>query len=75
MTSLGRSCADLFWCSSTTFSFIQEEHLHHLHSVLTILDQHQLYAKQSKCVFGVQHLEYLGHVLSEHGVEPNPTKI
>ena len=37
--------------------------------------QNQLYAKESKCSFGKAQIEYLGHLISEQGVETNPDKI
>ncbi|GKB77646.1 ty3-gypsy retrotransposon protein [Tanacetum coccineum] len=36
---------------------------------------HQFYVKLSKCVFGAATLEYLGHVISERGVEMDPKKV
>lgn len=37
--------------------------------------QHQLYAKVSKCQFGIQRMEYLGHVVLANGVEMDGVKI
>ena len=31
--------------------------------------------KPSKCFFGVQEVEYLGHIVSHEGVKENPNKI
>lgn len=39
------------------------EHIIHLQSVLQVMRTHQLYAKESKCVFGAGQVEYLGHVI------------
>ncbi|KAL0342902.1 UNVERIFIED_CONTAM: Retrovirus-related Pol polyprotein from transposon [Sesamum angustifolium] len=36
---------------------------------------HRFYTKLSKCKFGVTSVEYLGHVVSVCGVEPNPSKL
>ena len=36
---------------------------------------HQLYAKPSKCDFGIQEVEYLGHILSRERVQVDPNKI
>jgi hypothetical protein len=50
-------------------------HLQHLHTVLSLLRQHQLSAKLSKCVFGVLQVEYLGHIITGEGVSTDPNKI
>lgn len=36
---------------------------------------HKLYAKMSKCSFGKQEIEYLGHLISKNGVTTDPEKI
>lgn len=53
----------------------KEEHVKHLQKVLQVMQDHQLYAKRSKCVFGADHVEYLGHVISSKGVSTDPSKI
>jgi hypothetical protein len=40
------------------------DHLRHLRVVLTILRQHRLFVKRSKCSFGVASVGYLGHIIS-----------
>ena len=52
-----------------------DEHISHIISVLTILSSNSLYVKKSKCQFGVSLVNYLGHVISEKGVEVDPYKI
>lgn len=44
------------------------EHLLHLKQVFMTLREHQLYAKRSKCKFGSQKVEYLGHVISRNEI-------
>ena len=39
------------------------KHIGHLRSVFTELRRNGLTAKPSKCVFGKQHIEYLGHLV------------
>lgn len=51
-----------------------EEHIVHLRQVFTILRQHQLVMKISKCSFAQHQLEYLGHIISQDGVATDPTK-
>eukprot|EP00253_Pinus_taeda_P009445 PITA_09445 len=43
--------------------------------VLKLLEEKQLYEESSKCFFGVQEVEYLGHILSHEGVKVEPSKI
>jgi len=50
-------------------------HLQHLRQVFQVLRHHKFYIKQSKCYFAQHQLHYLGHVISEHGVATDPTKI
>jgi len=47
----------------------------HVDRVLQLLEEKQLYAKRSKCFFGVQEVEYLGHIISHEGVKVDPSKI
>ena len=49
-------------------------HVIHLKLVLDTLVNHQLYAKQSKCVFACREVEYLGHLISSEGVKTDPRK-
>jgi hypothetical protein len=39
------------------------------------LEEHQLYENPSKCAFGVQEVEYLGHIVSHEGVKVDLNKI
>lgn len=51
-----------------------DEHLVHLRVVLEILQNHQLFAKRSKCSFGNPEIEHLGHIISNDGVQADPKK-
>jgi hypothetical protein len=52
-----------------------EEHVQHVDKVLQLLEEKQLYAKPSNCAFGVQEVEYFGHIVSHEGVKVDPNKI
>jgi hypothetical protein len=43
--------------------------------VLQLLKEQQLYAKPSKCFFGVNEVEYLGRIVSHEGVKVDTNKI
>src|SRR5215470_3867541 len=57
------------------YSKIPEDYYRYLDEVLKRLQQHKLYAKKSKCVFGIKKIEFLGHVVSAAGLHVDPTKI
>jgi len=57
------------------FSKTEEEHAEHLRIVLQRLRDHRLYAKFSKCEFWLKKVSFLGHVLSENGIEVDPSKV
>nr|KYP53342.1 Retrovirus-related Pol polyprotein from transposon 17.6 [Cajanus cajan] len=50
-------------------------HLFHLRSILQLLSENHYQAKLSKCVFGVQFVAYLGHIITGIGVLPDLEKI
>jgi hypothetical protein len=43
--------------------------------VLTRLREHQLYAKFSKCVFWLEEIQFVGHVLCAKGIAVDPSKV
>ena len=57
------------------YSKIWEEHLKHLDEVLSILEEHSLYAKMSKCEFGMKEMLYLAHMISAEGAQVDVEKI
>ena len=57
------------------FSKTPEEHLHQLRLVFQKISEAGLKLKPSKCEFFRTRLEYLGHIMSEKGIETNPKKI
>jgi Reverse transcriptase (RNA-dependent DNA polymerase)/RNase H-like domain found in reverse transcriptase len=65
----------VFFDDILIYSASVEEHLKLLDRVFQILRTNQLFAKLSKCSFGVGQIDYLGYIISEVGVSTNPTKI
>jgi hypothetical protein len=52
-----------------------EEHVKHFDRVLRLLEDKQIYAKLSKLSFGVQEVDYFGHIVSFEGVKVDPKKL
>lgn len=49
--------------------------MQHLQVVLGVLEAHQPFANEKKCMFGQSQLECLGHVISGSGVAADVSKI
>jgi hypothetical protein len=57
------------------YSKNRKDHERHLRTVLERLRAHQLYAKLSKCEFWLEKIAFLGHILTEEGIEVDPSKV
>ncbi|KAD4180334.1 hypothetical protein E3N88_28925 [Mikania micrantha] len=57
------------------YSKTKEEHEKHLKLILELLRKEQLYAKFSKCEFWMREVPFLGHIVSEKGIQVDPIKI
>ena len=53
----------------------KEDHLAHLREVFEILRRDELRLNASKCLFGVHSGKFLGHIISNRGIEANPDQI
>ena len=53
----------------------EEDHLNNLDKVLQRLESAGLTLKKSKCVFGLDSIEYLGHIIDKNGLHPSPEKV
>jgi hypothetical protein len=65
----------VFFDDILVYSLDLKTHISHLSIVLQLLRANKLFAKQSKCVFAVPQVEYLGHVITGQGVATDPQKI
>ena len=57
------------------FSKNMDEHIQHLTEIFERFRQAKLKLHPSKCEFGLKKVLYLGHVLSDEGVQMDPNKI
>ena len=57
------------------FAATPEQLIDHLDKVFTRLRNHGLKAKPSKCIFFKSPIEFLGHLVSADGIEPQPDKL
>jgi len=51
------------------------EHLNHLHNVLSVLRSEQLYANLKKCTFCTEKIVFLGYVFTAQGIEMDEEKV
>ncbi|KAL5574714.1 hypothetical protein UlMin_016413 [Ulmus minor] len=65
----------VFFDDILVYSPTWETHIEHVRTILDILRQHQFFIKESKCDFGKQELEYLGHIVTHQGVKVDNKKI
>jgi hypothetical protein len=65
----------VFFVDIIIYSKSWEDHVWHVDKVLQLLKEQQLYAKPSKCFFGVKEVDYLGHIVSHEGVKVDPNNI
>lgn len=69
------SCALVYLDDIIIYSSTFASHLQHLESVLLRIQRSGLTLHLSKCQFCKTKLRYLGHVVSQSGIEPDPSKI
>lgn len=65
----------VFFNETLVYSKGWAKHLEHLEMVLEVLVENQLYAKLSKCKFGLPEVDYLGHVINGKEVMAYPNKV
>ena len=65
----------VFFDDILIYSKSRKEHLCHVRTILALLRNHTLYAKENKCSFEVDQVEYLGHFISGNGVSTDLRKI
>ena len=57
------------------YSKTAEEHLEHIRFVFETLTANQMFLNPKKCEFNRPEVRFLGHLVSRHGVRPDPAKV
>ncbi|GKB30446.1 ty3-gypsy retrotransposon protein [Tanacetum coccineum] len=65
----------VFFDDILVYSPSKEAHYLHLRHVFETLARNRFFAKLSKCIFSVNEVHYLGHVISKAGVSTDTEKI
>eukprot|EP00253_Pinus_taeda_P036679 PITA_36679 len=65
----------VFFDDILIYSCTWAAHLQHVDLLLQLLRKHQLFVNMSKCLFGMEEVEYLGHIVGCASVKVDPKKI
>ncbi|CAI7807229.1 unnamed protein product [Closterium sp. NIES-54] len=68
-------CGIIYLDDILVYTRDKEQHLADLEAMFKVLDEHRLLTKGSKCEFFQNRLDFLGHVISEAGIEIDPKKL
>ena len=68
-------CATTYLDDMGIYGDTISDSLTHLQQTLEALKQHKLYANFRKCHFLLKRMEFLGHLVSENGIEVDPSKV
>ncbi|XP_074383423.1 putative mitochondrial protein AtMg00860 [Apium graveolens] len=65
----------VFFDDILVYSRTWADHLNHLRMVFSVLQQNELFLKESKCSLAQSKISYLGHIISAEGVMADAEKI
>lgn len=68
-------CCLLYLDDIVVYSKTPAEHMQHLRLVLSKLQSAHLYARLHKCRFALSAIKFLGHVVDQQGMHPDPDKV
>lgn len=57
------------------FGSTKKEHDRRVEALLKRMNEYEILLNQQKCIFGVQEIDFLGHVMSEKGVRPTESRM
>ena len=49
--------------------------MQHLHLILKLIRENGLFLKPTKCTIAEEKVEFLGHLIDQHGVHTDPKKV
>ena len=75
LADLKYKCCLVYLDDIIIFGRSLEEHNDNLAAVLERIEQAHLTIKPSKCVFGVNRIRFLGHIVGTDGLEVDPDKV
>lgn len=75
LAGLKWTCCLVYLDDIIIYSESFEDHLKHLSMVFQRLQEAGLNLKASKCHFAKSYINYLGHVVSDQGISPDPKKV
>src|SRR5438045_9624737 len=75
LAPLGWNMALVYLDDVIIFSKTLQAHCQHLDAVLQCLGDAGLRLKPKKCVFAARQVIYLGHLISEKGIQPDPGRV
>lgn len=75
LTDLNDKCCLIYLDDIIIFSSSLQEHMLDLHAVFTRLNNANLKLQPNKSDFLRKEIEYLGHIITEKEIKPNPKKI
>jgi len=68
-------CCEVYIDDVIIFGETEEEFLANLSKVFAKFAQYRIYLNPDKCVLGVNEIEYVGHVINQHGTTMSDEKI
>ena len=75
LAGLKWTCCLVYLDDIIIYSESFEDHIKHLSMVFQRLEEAGLKLKASKCHFAKNHINYLGHVVTDEGISPDPKKV
>src|SRR5262249_35067613 len=65
----------VYFDDNLVYSNNQNDHVKHLHAVLNVFRENQLYANLKKCTFCMESIVFLGFIVSSQGVSVDEEKV